>query len=383
MSNPAVTSHIEPNLLGVKNHTSNNRDIALLSELMFRGYAGDFSSPLPDLQELRIEELPLNTQRFQKLVNLADTHHVTVRALRVLACVARDGGHEQLEEWCEAALGTEQKRIANAVEWLNAIVRCMQDSGCPVCVIKSLDHWPDLGSDLDLYTSGAPEQVGRIMRQKLQAQEERRSWGDKLANKWNFRVPGLPELVEVHVRYLGQTGEQELMARRVLERSVTKTVNDHSFPVPAPEERILISTLQRMYRHFYFRLCDIADVAALIHSGLLDFAELRRGAELGNIWPGVASFLVIVGEYLRTRGGHVEIPVKVIAAAYARDLRVHFRDSFLRVPMGPAAALYSSQLFAAGRHGDMRAVTRLPLLPPLAVSALLAYRLTGSDKGIW
>jgi hypothetical protein len=221
------------------------------------------------------------------------------------------------------------------------------------------------------------------MRQKLQAQQEPRSWGDKLANKWNFRIPGLPELVEVHVRYLGQTGEQELMARRVLERSVSKIVNGHTFPVPAAEERVLVSTLQRMYRHFYFRLCDMADMAALIRSGSLDFAELRHGAEVGSVWPGVASFLVIVAEYVKTYGGRVELPSDVFAAAYSRHLRVQFRDSFLRVPVGPATMLYSSQLFAAGRHGDMRAITRLPLLPPLAVSALLAHRLTGSDKGIW
>ncbi len=297
----------------MKNHTSDNRHIALLSELMFHGYAEDSSSLHTDLQGLPIERLQFNAEEFQQLLKLADTHHVTVRALRVLGNVARVANNALLEEWCEAALAKEQTRIANAVEWLNAIVQCLEDSGCPVCVIKSLDHWPDLGSDLDLYTNGTPEQVVRIMCQKLRAH----------------------------------------------------------------------STLQRMYRHFYFRLCDMADMAALIRSGSLDFGELRRGAELGSIWPGVASFLVIVAEYAKTYGGQVDLPGDVIAAAYSRDLRVQFRDTFLRVPLRPAAGLYSSQLFAAGRHGDMRAITRLPLLPPLAVSALLAYRLTGSDKGVW
>jgi len=366
----------------VKNQTD-NRNIELLSKLMFQGYADDFSSPPADVSGIGDHRLPLSQRNFQDVLALADTHHVTVRGLRVLGRVAHDAAHTHLEEWCQQALKLEQARIGNAVEWLFAIARCLEDSGCPVCVIKSLDQWPDLGSDLDLYTSGSPEQVGRIMRQKLQAQEEPRSWGDRLANKWNFCVPGLPELVEVHVRYLGQTGEQKLMARRVLERSVTKTLNGHTFPVAAPEERILISTLQRMYRHFYFRLCDMADMAALVNAGGIDFAELRRGAETGSIWPGVASFLVIVSEYAQRYGGDVELPSNVVAAAYSPDLRVQFREGFLRVPMRPAAALYSSQLFAAGWHGDMRAVARLPLLPPLAVSALLAYRITGSDKGIW
>ena len=33
----------------------------------------------------------------------------------------------------------------------------------------------------------------------------------------------MPELIEVHVRYLGQTGEQKALARRVLDRGVSRT----------------------------------------------------------------------------------------------------------------------------------------------------------------
>jgi Uncharacterised nucleotidyltransferase len=357
-----------------QNHNEeDNRSISLLSRLMFQNESSPSLAEVPDFSE----------QDFSGLVALADKHHVTVRALRVLEEIATAQSKARLHEWCGTALKNESRRIANAIEWLYAIVQALQNSACPVTVIKSLDHWPDLGSDLDLYTSGAPEHVIRVMREKLHAELEPRSWGDRLANKWNFQVPGLPELVEVHVRYLGQTGEQKLMAQRVLRRSISRTVNGRAFPVPAPEERILISTLQRMYRHFYFRLCDMADVAGLLAGGQIDFNELRRGAELGGIWPGVASFLHIVCEYVARYGGNTSLPSEVSRAAYSPELRVQFKDTFLRLPMGPAAGLFGSQLFNAGRHGDLRAISRLPLLPPLAVSALLAFRLTGSDKGIW
>jgi hypothetical protein len=225
--------------------------------------------------------------------------------------------------------------------------------------------------------------VVQVMQQKLQAELEPRSWGDRLANKWNFQVPGLKELIEIHVRYLGQTGEQKLMAERVIERSVWREVNGRQFPVPAPEERVLISTLQRMYRHFYFRLCDMADFAALLGNGAVDFQELRRGAEVGGIWPGVASFLTIVSNYVRNFGGSISLPREVVEDSYSPELHVQFRENFLRVPMKSAAGLYGSQLLNAGKHGDLRAISRLPLLPPLAVSALVAFRLTGSDKGVW
>jgi hypothetical protein len=358
--------------------------ISLLSGLTIQGYEGDFSNPAEDLQHLEsaINQVAgLSEEQFMSVLELADMHHVAVRALRVLQKLAATHDKRRVFDWCETALRSEKARIWKAVEWLYAIVQALELNSCPVCVIKSLDHWPDLGSDLDLYTTGTPDQVVRVMHEKVKAKVEPRSWGDRLANKWNFQVPGLNELVEIHVRYLGQTGEQKSMAARVLERGVTRTINGRTFRVPRPEECILISTLQRMYRLFYFRLCDIADIASLV--GILDFAELRRGAELGGIWPGVASFLVIVSRYVEQYGGSLLLPDEVLTAAASPDLRVQFRGNFLRVPMGPAAGLYGSQLLSAGRHGDLRAISRLPLLPPLAVSALVAYRLTGSDKGVW
>ena len=364
----------------------NSTYISLLSKFVIQGYRQDFLLPDDNLAYLKAEfdqAASLTEEQFADLVKIADMHHVAVRGLKVVQQIAQERQKKRLEEWCAGALAAERSRIARAVEWLHVIVQTLNAANCPAIVIKSLDHWPDLGSDLDLYTSGSPEQVTQVMKGKLQANMEPRSWGDRLAGKWNFQVPGLQELVEIHVRYLGQTGEHKAMAKRVLERSVSKSVNGHSFPVPAPEERILISTLQRMYRHFYFRLCDMVDMAMLLRSGQVNFAELRRGAEAGGIWPGVASFLVIVAEYIKEYGGSLSLPSEVVAAAYASDLRVTFRGNFLRVPMRPAAGLYGSQLLSASRHGDFRAISRLPLLPPLAVSALLAYRITGSDKGVW
>jgi hypothetical protein len=269
------------------------------------------------------------------------------------------------------------------VEHLTPICDALVAAGAPVAVIKSLDHWPDLGSDLDLYTSGDEKTLMRVMQEQFDATLEPRSWGDRLANKWNFKLPDLPELVEVHVKFLGQTGEHRALARRVIQRSVMKTVEGHTFRVPAPEERVIISTLQRMYRHLYFRLCDMADFARLINDGAIDFEELRRASNEGGIWPGVASFLLLISQYVNSYGGHVEAPHEVLADAASPSLRVYLGGKFLRVPKGPAAGLYGSQLLSAGRHADLRAICRLPLLPPLAISALLAYRLTGNDKGVW
>jgi hypothetical protein len=358
-----------------------------LARVMVRAYCDNRQETAPadlhDLQQdLRHVERLTPAQR-KGFLALADTNHVIVRTLTMLQHAAVALGAHEIAEWCENSLRPENSRIGHAVAMLHSICNALESHGCKVAVIKSLDHWPDLGSDLDLYTTADPPNVERVMRQAFNAHPVDRSWGDRLANKWNYRVPRLPELVEIHVQFLGQTGEHAEMAQRVINRRVRKQVGELEFFVPASEERIAISTLQRVYRHFYFRLCDMIDMTLLMQQEPPDFAELRTAADIAGIWPGVATFLFLIQSYIKSYGGELDLPEQVITAAHARGKSVRFENGFLRVSKVTAAALYGAQLAHASWHRDLRAMLRLPLLPPLAVSALVAHRLTGNDKGIW
>jgi hypothetical protein len=175
------------------------------------------------------------------------------------------------------------------------------------------------------------------------------------------------------------------MAERFVSRRVEKTVGDYTFFVPAPEERLIVATLQRMYRHFYFRVCDIANSGALVDSGAVNFAELKKAADLGGIWPGVCSYLKIVSDYLaRYRGYGLNLPKDVVEAAPFGGEKIFVRARFIRVPIMPQGAkLYTRQVTRTALHGNVVATLRLSLLPPLASAAALSYKLTGSDKGIW
>jgi hypothetical protein len=68
------------------------------------------------------------------------------------------------------------------------------------------------------------------MSKRFQAQIAARSWGDRLARKWNFDIPGLPEAVEIHMGRLGQTGEQVAIASRLAGRARLVRVGDIRFP---------------------------------------------------------------------------------------------------------------------------------------------------------
>ncbi|QNI33206.1 hypothetical protein H7849_04345 [Alloacidobacterium dinghuense] len=327
----------------------------------------------------------ISRNEFGDLLYLANTNHVIVRGLEVLfrlTCHARD---DVRSEWAATALSAEHARIKNATSFLHEICGAFERESLDVTVIKSLDHWPDLGSDLDLYTSADSETVSRLMKKRFRAQIAPRSWGDRLACKWNFLIPGLPEAVEIHMGRLGQTGEQVRIASQVPRRARVIQIEDLTFHVSAISDRIMISTLQRMYRHFYFRLCDIVDSAGLVESGAIDYDDLCASAGAAGIWEGVATYLAIVSDYVRQyRGTGLDLPESVSTAARFGGAEVYFARDFLRVPIMPqSASLYGSQLAGLLRKRELNNSARLGLLPWLATAAVVGQKLTGSDKGIW
>jgi hypothetical protein len=327
----------------------------------------------------------LNQAAFQNFLEQAQTQRVLRRTLEILEEGLNRASADHIAEQVGSALFQERERAANAIAFLQALVDRFEQCGHPVLVMKTLDHWPDTGSDLDLLVNAPDHAVCSIFENDLSAQRQPQSWGDRLANKFNFRLPGLPELVEVHVGCLGQTGEQKSLANRSLRRGVYEHFGEHSFPVPMPEDRVVIATLQRMYRHFYIRLTDIVNIFRLLVQDRVDFDQLKVIAELGEIWPGVATLLVIVRQHAINYGApELELPEMVRAAAQFGARQTYLGRKFVRVPIVPEAAkLFLRQLVANGRKHDYKAILRLSLLPMLATAAFVSFRLTGDDKGVW
>jgi len=358
------------------------RNLHLLSQLLLGDPFAAGASALALGHELRMLS-NWDSEEFSRFLAFADLHHVLVRVLEVLQNSTVKAMSPRLSSQCATALAKEQKRISRALGVLDPVCAALERAECSAIVIKSLDHWPDIGSDLDLYTGGGQDQIVSILKKEFAAKVLPRSWGDRLAHKWNFRLPGLSEAIEVHVGCLGQTGEHLNLAHQVESHAVYRVVGGHTFCVPAPEERVLITTLQRMYRHFYCRLCDIVDTAKLIQAQELDYQVLRAVAESSGIWPGAATFLTTVAEYARAYGTELELPAEVIASASKGDA-LQLRGDFLRISIVPqAAGLFLRQVLYAGAQINLRTVSRLSLLPGLAAAAFVAYKITGSDKGIW
>lgn len=176
--------------------------MTLLSRLLLPAAEEQSASSASEAM-LQWELINLRREQLDDMCALAQTNHVIVRGLNAWVDLLREEKEPERIQWAETALEAERKRIAWATHFLHEICAAFAERSLDVMVIKTFDHWPDLGSDLDLYTSAEPEDVLRLMRSRFNARIAPRSWGDRLARKWNFLVPGLPEAVEVHVGRLG------------------------------------------------------------------------------------------------------------------------------------------------------------------------------------
>lgn len=355
-------------------------DFHFLSELVLTDL--DSAGPANRIDET-VSNLDLG--KLKAALALAAKNHVIIRAFSHLSQLLKMNASADFVDWVSLAIEEENSRIRHALGFLNRICATLEENGCPVTVIKSLDHWPDLGSDLDLYTDAEPAHVVDVMVANFGAKVDQRSWGDRLANKWNFIVPGLPELVEVHIGRLGQTGEQTAVSESLSRRTRVIDIGQYSFRVLAPEDRIIISTLQRMYRHFYIRLCDVIDNASLLESECVDFAYLQSLGSAAGIWEGIATYLTVISGYVESlRGQGIGLPELVTGSAKFGVEKVHYRRDFLRVSILPHSLnLYASELKTLLMRGEVRNSLRLSLLPGLATAAALELKITGSDKGIW
>jgi len=353
-----------------------------LNGLSSEGQRGEMS---PQVGAVLAKLQGMSKEGWTEFLAFAELQRVSLRTLQLLkrwteagAITPEFGGLDELQQ-------IQQRQIQYALATLSRVVQGLERTGHSPVVIKTLDHWPDIGSDLDLFISASEAETVGAMKSELQAEVQRQSWGDRLAHKWNFRIPGLPQLVEIHVGCLGQTGEQSALPAYLEGTSVIREIGDFRFRVPAPEEQVTLATLQRMYRHFYIRFTDLLNLSGLVRAARLDFARLRTSTQRWSIWPGVATLLKIASDYNKRVGAEpLLLPEFVIEGArFGADV-TYVGTQFLRVPMLPQGSqLFLHQLIGMGAALNFRAAARLSLLPALAAAAFVNLRLTGDDKGIW
>ena len=140
------------------------------------------------MEGLRSNLREISRQEFDSLLTLANSNHVVVRALEIFFNITREAKDDIRAEWAQTALADERARITTALRFLEVICTIFGDEKLDLVAIKSLDHWPDFGSDIDLYTNANSEDIAELMKKRFDARVDPST--PVPAHVTEYRLPG-------------------------------------------------------------------------------------------------------------------------------------------------------------------------------------------------
>ena len=331
------------------------------------------------LRVLRVEKVvdvallpgtPKGPEEWERVVKLARHNVVTVR----LGSKLLEAGAESMGVDLAAPLLEERKRQERMTDLLIRIAQALKAEGLENCLIKTPDHRPDMGHDLDfLVPLGSAGRVGAICR-TLGGEPKEQSVCDRLAGKISYAFAD--GTTEWHLGLLGQMGEDRWWPQQILLNSQKWEEVDTSIAIPAPEHRFLLQVQQRLYRHFFLRLGDVINSISLIKSGTLDWEALRQTALLNGIWGGCLTYLGYlksIHEVALGRPLDVELPSGE-APGDGRD-ELGYCRSFIRFPrFRVVTRLYREKASALLGYRQWENLGRISLLPLLAAGELFSLK---------
>jgi thymidylate kinase len=280
----------------------------------------------------------------------------------------------------KAILKEQTMRLKKATEIIEKVTTEFDNNNIRFVVIKTLDNYPDSGHDIDIYTDASTKEIDKVLIGKFNAKLEKPTIAEKIARKRNYKIADFP-MLEVHCSRLGEMGEDTFLTQGLIANRIKKRVGKICTYVPKPEYRLLLCVLQRMYRHFNIRICDVYNTINLIKDDLLDWRYLRGIACKYGIYEGVLRYLGYVQKTARYYGVDLDIEKhleKNSWPAFVKNKNMHFRFPLLSTGI----SVYSRKIFFELRRFNFDSLARISLVIPLAFMHFSLVKVFGKSR-VW
>lgn len=229
--------------------------------------------------------------------------HRNVVGLRTLEALEESG--VPLGREARAWLGQERERIERGLVAIATFTELFERRALPFMVIKTGDHYPDQGHDIDIFVAADGGKAAKILREEMGASPLERSVSEVLSAKTNWRIGAAT--IEVHAGRLGQVGEHLRLADELFRCRRRERIGSVDTYVPSLEGRVILALLQRIYRHYNFRICDVVNVASLFEDGSLNRDLLWRLCRDSGILYGVGIGVGMVADLLSRLDDHLPL----------------------------------------------------------------------------
>ncbi len=304
------------------------------------------------------------------VLKLCTRNVITIRALSAL----KDYGI-RLTPVLEERLHIEQERVQRGMDVIREVTQRCEDEHIRFVVIKTLDQYPDQGQDIDIYVDEDMTVHGPVFQKQMGGKVLRRSLCDRLAQKVNYKLPN-GFVLEVHCTRLGQVGEHRRLGVEVLRQRRAISIAGVQTFVPPPESQLLLAVLQRIYRHFNFRICDVYNTARLVSEGGMRWELVEKMSRPVGIYPGTVLSLAWIRRLIAGLGfTYLTARFPALPRVGATDLDLVFHRGYFRFPIARVAPrVYVHEALTYLKQPSIASVSRLAALATISAVVGLNQR---------
>lgn len=308
------------------------------------------------------------THAWDDLSRVARSNAVLLRAAACLERVALDGSERFV-----ASAAHERQRAQALLAAIHATSRACSDGGIAHLFPKAFQHYPDMGSDLDLLVLARPAEFTPILA-ALRAQRLHGGFSNWLAATVRYALTDCPAPLDVQYGRLGLVGEHAGYAAQLVNNRRRTAVDGTEVCVPAIEDQVVLGGIQRVFGRRSLRLADIVWAVRALGDVALDWDYVVRTASRFGVTHGLGCFLSYVEQIHRRL-----LPGALVPTDVRRHLPldgwgpVEFRDGRYRFPSIRVNARLSLKALQAKlvRH-DWAGAARLSLVPLVGVATALS-----------
>ncbi|MGI9108044.1 MAG: nucleotidyltransferase family protein [Pyrinomonadaceae bacterium] len=273
----------------------------------------------------------------------------------------------------EKAAADERRRAELMFGVIRQVSRACEKRGVAHIFAKSFQHYPDMGSDIDLFVASRSPAVDEIILDGTPAAAVGRDLRSRMSGVAAYRVGNGGEFVlEIHRGRIGFIGEQGALINQFIGNGGRAEVGGSEFLLPSTEDLLILHGMQRVYRHGFIRLCDVLSTTSLVNRSDLNWDYVfRTSARLGTLY-GLRSYMTYLGqihrEILRRELLPPELKKMLAAGSCGRG---KFRSGVFVFPRARVASrIYLGKVRAALRARNWDGVSRLSLMPFVAAATL-------------
>ncbi len=270
-----------------------------------------------------------------------------------------------------AAVARERRRVAATLAVVRTVSEACRRRGIGFVFPKALQHYPDMGTDVDLVVLSSSADRDHELLAGLTAMSRHATVRDRVAGVRRYAIAGCDTPLDIAHGRLGNFGEHARFAAELVRRARPRVIEGFEFRTPDPEHQLVLQGIQRVYGRLSFRLADVLYTIVAARDDRLNWDSVLHDARQTGVLAGLGCYLGYVDQIHDRAFGRRLLPGRLRRVLGAdRWGRVEFRDRAYRFPsVRVSACLYARQFGALVAQGEWRAAARLTLLPLVGVAA--------------